>query len=80
MKSVCKLTLGDSSQALVRKVSAHSCRSAKRRAWTSRSASWPCQPPFNVPDIAMPRRATAKSLREEGSRDHPLKVRAGALA
>ena len=31
-------------------------------------------------DAETSERATAKSLREEGSRDHPLKVRAGALA
>jgi hypothetical protein len=31
-------------------------------------------------DAETSERATAKSLREEGSRDHPLKVRAGAFA
>jgi hypothetical protein len=65
---------------------AHSCRSAKRRAWTSRSArlamsaAVQCLGHCDAAMLKTSERATAKSLREEGSRDHPLKVRAGALA
>ena len=39
-----------------------------------------CLPTLQCCDGETAERATDESLREEGSRDHPLKVRAGALA
>jgi hypothetical protein len=89
MESVCKLALGDAEHFLV-----GPCTPAVRPfmpfGQTPRVDLALCEaghvsrrsmsPTLRCCDTETSERATAKSLREEGSRDHPLKVRAGALA